>query len=86
MSLVVHVDPKDAKPTSDQLAKIHGLEVLNIVENNTKLVLLLDLEDEAEFHDSLAKIQNNPLIKSLSYAAHYSEEAIELDQFTKGIE
>ncbi len=84
MSLIVHVDPKDVQSTSDQFAKIHGLEILDIVEDNTKIVLLLDLEDEKEFQDSLAKIQNHPLIKSLSYAAHYSEEAVALDQFTKG--
>lgn len=79
MSLVAHIDPKDAKTTCDQLAVINGLEILDIVENNTKLVLLLDLEDEIDFRDSLSKIQNNPRIKSLSYAAHYAEEAITFD-------
>lgn len=76
MSMVAHVAPVDVPFVRPQLEDIEGLEILDIVDNDTKILLLLDVENEFDFHDSLKKIQSLKALQSLSYAAHYSEEAI----------
>lgn len=76
MSMVAHVAAIDLPFIQPQLIKIDGLEILDIVDEETKILLLLDIKDEEAFHHALKKIQNIKAIQSLSYAAHYSEEAI----------
>ncbi len=76
MSMVAHVAAVDVPFIQPQLAKIDGLEILDIADEETKILLLLDIEDEDAFHQALRKIQKIKAIQSLSYAAHYSEEAI----------
>ncbi len=74
--MVAHVAPVDVPFVQPQLAAINGLEILDVVDNNTKILLLLDLENEQDFSDALKQIQDVKALQSLSYAAHYSEEAI----------
>lgn len=74
--MVAYVAATDLPFACLQLKDIEGLEILDIAADNTKILLLLDNEDEFIFHNSLKKIQALKMLQSLSYAAHYSEEAI----------
>ncbi len=85
LSMVAHVSPQDAAFAQTQLTTIKGVDILNSsLASETsdapleggKILFLLDLEDEDEFAASLKQIQELKELKSLSYAAHYSEEAI----------
>ncbi len=82
LSMVAHIDAQDASYAQAALAAIKGVEVLNGQQQagqqpqSHKILLLLDLEDEDEFSASLKQIQELKALRSLSYAAHYSEEAI----------
>ncbi len=76
LSLVAHVDALDISFVEKELSNIKGVEILNIIVEKNKILLLLDEKDEGEFDLSLRKLQELKQLKSLSYAVHYSEEAI----------
>lgn len=63
MSMVAHVAPVDVPFVRPQLEDIEGLEILDIVDNDTKILLLLDVENEFDFHDFL---QKNPKFKGFT--------------------
>ncbi len=76
MSLVAQVNPAHMTEVQDKLLNIEAVEILDIVADNTKILLLLDSENEEIFNQSLASIQDISLIQSISYAAHYTENAV----------
>lgn len=76
LSMVAHLEEKDIPSIQTALSAIKGVEILNIAKEEKKILLLLDVEDEDEFSDALKQVQELKELRSLSYAAHYSEEAI----------
>ncbi len=76
LSMVAHIEEKDIPLAEKTLSAIKHVEILNIAKKESKILLLLDAEDETEFSEALKQVQELKELKSLSYAAHYSEEAI----------
>ncbi|MFV0431777.1 MAG: hypothetical protein ACK5MJ_06345 [Alphaproteobacteria bacterium] len=76
MSLVAHIQAEDISLIEAEVAKIDGLEILDVVDDQQKMLLLLDIEDDFAFNDALKQLQQLKYFHSLSYAAHYSEDAI----------
>ncbi len=76
ISMVAHINESDIPFIQKELSTIKAVEILNIAVDQNKILLLLDTEDETEFSQALKQIQDLKQLQSLSYAAHYSEEAI----------
>lgn len=74
-SLVVQIKPDQKEKILSNLEEIQGLEVVQH-EDPAAWIILVDIKDEAIFVEILKELQQYPEFISISYASHYTEEAI----------